>query len=83
MKILLIGKTGQIGSELKNLVGDLGTLIAVDRKQLDLSNPESIEASILSIQPEIIINAAAYTGVDKAEEEPRLAMTVNGMGPRY
>ena len=81
MKILLIGKTGQIGGELKNLAGDLGTLIAADKKQLDLSHPESIEASILSIQPEIIINAAAYTGVDKAEEEPRLAMTVNGTGP--
>ena len=81
MKILLIGKTGQIGGELKNLAGDLGTLIAVDRKELDLSLPESIEASILSIQPEIIINAAAYTGVDKAEEEPHLAMAVNGKGP--
>ena len=81
MKILLIGKTGQIGGELKKLVGNLGTLIAIDRKQLDLSHPESIEASILSIQPEIIINAAAYTEVDKAEEEPQLAMTVNGTGP--
>ena len=81
MKILLIGKTGQIGGELKKLAGDLGTLITIDRKQLDLSHPESIEASVLSIQPEIIINAAAYTGVDKAEEEPRLAMAVNGTGP--
>ena len=80
MKILLIGKTGQIGGELKNIVGDLGTLIAIDRQQLDLSNPESIEPSILRIQPEIIINAAAYTGVDKAEEEPDLAMAVNGTG---
>ena len=81
MKILLIGKTGQIGDELKNLAGDLGTLIAVDKKQLDLSHPESIEASILSIKPKIIINAAAYTGVDKAEEEPHLAMAINGTGP--
>ena len=81
MKILLIGKTGQVGGELKNLAGDLGTLIAVDRKQLDLSKPDSIEPAILSIQPGIIINAAAYTGVDKAEEEPDLAMAVNGTGP--
>ncbi len=81
MKILLIGKTGQVGGELNSIVGDLGTLITLDREQMDLSKPNSIEPAILEIQPDIIINAAAYTAVDKAEDEPELAMTVNGVAP--
>ena len=81
MKILLTGKTGQIGKELNNIVGDLGNLITVDREQLDLSKPNSIEPVILNIKPDIIINAAAYTSVDKAEEESDLAMTVNAIAP--
>ena len=81
MKILLTGKTGQIGEELNNIVGDIGNLITVDKKQLDLSKPNSIEPVILDIKPDIIINPAAYTAVDKAEEEPDLAMTVNALAP--
>jgi len=81
MKILLTGKTGQIGKELNNIVGDLGNLITVDREQLDLSKPNSIEPIILDIKPDIIINPAAYTSVDKAEEESDLAMTVNAIAP--
>ena len=81
MKILLTGKTGQIGEELNKIVGDLGNLITVDKEQLDLSKPNSIEPVILDIKPDIIINPAAYTAVDKAEEEPDLAMTVNALAP--
>jgi len=81
MKILLTGKTGQIGGELNNIVGDLGNLITVDKEQLDLSKPNSIEPVILEIKPDIIINPAAYTAVDKAEKEPDLAMTVNAIAP--
>ena len=81
MKILLTGKTGQIGEELNNIIGDLGNLITVDKEQLDLSKPNSIEPVILDIKPDIIINPAAYTAVDKAEEEPDLAMTVNAIAP--
>ena len=81
MKILLTGKTGQIGEELNNIVGDLGNLINVGKDQLDLSKPNSIEPVILDIKPDIIINPAAYTAVDKAEEEPDLAMMVNALAP--
>jgi dTDP-4-dehydrorhamnose reductase len=81
MKILLIGKTGQVGGELNNILKDMGEVVFVERKQLDLSKIDSIEPTVLDIQPDIIINAAAYTAVDKAEEEPDLAMTVNGVAP--
>ena len=81
MKILLTGKTGQIGEELNNIIGDLGNLITVNKEQLDLSKPNSIEPVILDIKPDIIIKSAAYTAVDKAEEEPDLALTVNAIAP--
>jgi dTDP-4-dehydrorhamnose reductase len=81
MKILLTGKTGQIGGELNNILKDMGELVSVGREQLDLSKINSIEPAVLDIQPDIIINAAAYTAVDKAEEEPDLAMTINGVAP--
>jgi len=81
MKILLTGKTGQVGGELNNILQDIGELVSVEREHLDLSKITSIEPAILDIQPDIIINAAAYTAVDKAEEESELAMTVNGIAP--
>ena len=81
MKILLTGKTGQVGGELNNILKDMGELVSVGREQLDLSKTDSIEPVVLDIQPNIIINAAAYTAVDKAEVEPDLAMTVNGVAP--
>jgi len=81
MKILLIGKNGQVGLELNKLLGRLGILIALTREELDFAKPNSIKPIILDIRPDIIINAAAYTAVDKAEEEPELAMTINGVAP--
>ena len=81
MKILLTGKTGQIGRELNSILKDIGELVSVGREHLDLSKITSIEPAILDIQPDIIINAAAHTAVDKAEEESELAMTVNGIAP--
>jgi dTDP-4-dehydrorhamnose reductase len=81
MKILLTGKTGQIGGELNNILKDMGELVSVGREQLDLSKINSIEPAVLDIQPNIIINAAAYTAVDKAEEAPDLATTINGIAP--
>ena len=81
MKILLTGKTGQVGGELNNILQDIGELVSVEREHLDLSKITSIEPAILDIQPDIIINTAAHTAVDKAEEESELAMTVNGIAP--
>ena len=81
MKILLLGKDGQIGRELEKILGCLGELTALDRQCLDLSNTDSIREQIRRLQPDIIINAAAYTAVDKAESEPDLAMAVNGIAP--
>lgn len=78
MKILLTGKNGQVGWELQRSLMCLGTVIACDRNEMDLSNPDILRKKIREIQPDIIINAAAYTAVDKAEEEEELATIING-----
>ncbi|VXD21558.1 dTDP-4-dehydrorhamnose reductase subunit, NAD(P)-binding, of dTDP-L-rhamnose synthase [Planktothrix serta PCC 8927] len=80
-KILLIGKDGQLGQELQPFLTSMGSLVAVGRDTLDLSQPQIIEQIIEDIQPEWVINVAAYTAVDKAESEPELAMTINGIAP--
>jgi dTDP-4-dehydrorhamnose reductase len=84
MKILLLGKSGQVGWELQRSLAPLGELIALDRHQADglngdLSNPEALRATIRQVQPDVIVNAAAYTAVDKAESETELADRVNGI----
>jgi dTDP-4-dehydrorhamnose reductase len=81
MKILLTGKNGQVGWELNRSLSRLGTIFALGRNDMDLSKPESLGPVIQDIRPDIIINAAAYTAVDKAESESELAMTVNGIAP--
>lgn len=80
-KIMLIGKNGQIGWELHRTLTSLGEVVALDRHQLDLSNPEQIRQRVREVRPNLIVNAAAYTAVDKAEEEPALAMAINGIAP--
>ncbi len=80
-KILLTGITGQVGWELQRSLMPLGEVIAVDRDLLDLTNPESIRTIIQTIKPQIVVNPAAYTAVDKAESEPDLAMAINGIAP--
>lgn len=80
-RILLAGKNGQIGWELQRTLASLGEVIAVDRKGMDVANPDSIRSTIREIKPALIVNAAAYTAVDKAEEESELAMAVNGIAP--
>lgn len=80
-RIMLTGKNGQVGWELQRTLATLGEVIALNRQELDLSNPEQIRAMVRQIRPSLIVNAAAYTAVDKAEEEPELAMAVNGIAP--
>jgi dTDP-4-dehydrorhamnose reductase len=84
MKILLLGKNGQVGWELQRALAPLGDLVALDRHSAnglsgDLSDPEALRASIRQIKPDVIVNAAAYTAVDKAESETELADRVNGL----
>jgi dTDP-4-dehydrorhamnose reductase len=76
-KILLIGGSGQIGWELARALLPLGTLVIADRVQCDLTKPQALAGVINAARPTIVINAAAYTSVDKAEAEPTLAMTIN------
>ncbi|MFZ5641503.1 MAG: dTDP-4-dehydrorhamnose reductase [Bacillota bacterium] len=80
-RIMLTGKNGQIGWELQRTLASLGEVIALNRQQLDLANPDRIRELVREIKPNLIVNAAAYTAVDKAEEETELAMAVNGIAP--
>ena len=68
-KIAIIGANGQVGSQLVEVLAKNNEVIAIDRTQLDLENLSSIKPFLKSLAPEFIINAAAYTAVDKAEEE--------------
>lgn len=80
-RILLIGQSGQVGWELARTLSCLGKVVGLDSNGLDLARPDSIRAGIRGIKPNIIVNAAAYTAVDKAESEPDRAMAINGIAP--
>lgn len=85
MKILLLGKNGQVGWELQRSLAPLGELFALDRHNTDfcgdISRLDDLATTIRAIQPDVIVNAAAHTAVDKAEGEPELARTLNAMAP--
>ena len=85
MKILLLGKNGQVGWELQRSLAPLGELIALDRHSTnccgDLSNLQGLAATVQAVRPDVIVNAAAHTSVDKAESEPELARTINALAP--
>jgi dTDP-4-dehydrorhamnose reductase len=82
MKILLLGKAGQVGWELQRALAPLGELIALDRHDGgDLANGEALVARVRDLAPQVIVNAAAYTAVDKAEAEPALAQQINADAP--
>jgi dTDP-4-dehydrorhamnose reductase len=81
LRILVAGKNGQIGWELQRTLGALGEVTALGHAEMDLSKADAVRALIREIKPDIIVNAAAYTAVDKAESEPDLAMAVNGVAP--
>ena len=86
MKILLLGKNGQVGWELQRALAPLGDLVACDfdspaEWRADFSQPESLSALVRRVQPMLIVNAAAHTAVDKAESEPDLARALNAAAP--
>jgi dTDP-4-dehydrorhamnose reductase len=80
-RILLTGCTGQLGQELQRTLAPLGEVIGVDRKTVDLSQETSIRQRLVEVKPDVIVNAAAYTAVDKAETETELAQAVNAIAP--
>ena len=80
--ILLTGKSGQLGSELNRLLPKLGEVIALERKSLDLLDPEKIRRVMREAKPQLVVNAAAYTAVDAAETDQANALAVNAEGPR-
>ncbi|MEI1373650.1 dTDP-4-dehydrorhamnose reductase [Nostoc sp. UHCC 0926] len=79
--ILLIGSNGQVGKELQQILPSSSNIISVARPTVDLAQPDTLCSVIRSNQPQIIINAAAYTAVDKAESEPELASAINAIAP--
>ena len=83
MKILLLGKNGQVGWELQRSLAPLGELIALDRNDEggDLSDLDALARRVEEVRPGVIVNAAAYTAVDKAESEAELAQRINGDAP--
>ncbi len=81
-KVLLIGAKGQVGQELQVTLPYLGEVISIGREELDLTNSEKISQLIREIHPDYLVNAAAYTAVDKAEIEPDLAYSINSIAPK-
>ncbi len=87
MKIVLLGPNGQLGWELRRALAPLGELIALPRQDAvgmplaDLAQPEALVASLRALQPDVVVNAAAYTAVDKAEGDETLVRTINATSP--
>jgi len=85
MKILLLGPNGQVGWELQRSLQPLGEVIPLGRQREglcgDLARPEELASTVRLLRPDVVVNAAAYTAVDKAEQEPEIAMAINAHGP--
>lgn len=81
VKILLTGKDGQVGFELLRALAPLGEICAVDYAECDLADASAVSALVRAVKPDLIVNSAAYTAVDKAESEPELAHAVNAVAP--
>jgi dTDP-4-dehydrorhamnose reductase len=80
--ILLIGRTGQIGADLKQLLPEIGNVIAPGREELNLAEPLQVRRAIAELRPQVIVNAAAYTAVDQAENDAAAARAINAEAPR-
>lgn len=81
-QILVTGKHGQVGWELCRTLSTIGNVVAIDQSDADFTQPSELERLVRTVKPDIIVNAAAYTAVDRAESEPELAMAINGTAPR-
>ncbi len=79
--ILLTGKNGQVGWELQRTLASLGKVVAFDRGELDLADPDAIRQAVRDLKPAIIVNPAAYTAVDKAESDQDAAYAINAVAP--
>jgi dTDP-4-dehydrorhamnose reductase len=82
LRILIAGAAGQVGRELQRSFADAGEIICHDYDTVDLADPDQVRAMVRRAAPQIILNAAAYTAVDRAEREPEAAMAVNSTAPR-
>ena len=82
LRILIVGKNGQLGRELETAFAGFGSVTAVGRETVDLANAEQIRAAVRKAAPDVILNAAAYTAVDRAETESDLALAINAQAPR-
>src|ERR1035437_4431295 len=80
-KILVFGRIGQVGWELRHKLACLGQVTAIEYPEIDFFKPDSIRAAVHAANPAVILNAAAYTAVDKAETDPELAMEINATAP--
>jgi dTDP-4-dehydrorhamnose reductase len=81
-RILIVGNAGQLGRELESIFAGVGPIIAVDRESVDLADVDQTRALVRHAEPDLILNAAAYTAVDRAESEPALAHAINEQAPR-
>lgn len=79
--LLVVGGNGQIGWELRRTLLPLGRIVSTTRQELDLASPDSVRRCVNHVQPDLIVNAAAYTAVDRAESEPDIANAINGIAP--
>ncbi len=81
MRILIFGARGQLGLALQRTLPALGGVVALGREQVDVTDEDDLRANIRKSAPDVVINAAAYTAVDKAESEPELANRINAIAP--
>ncbi|HSL29853.1 MAG TPA: dTDP-4-dehydrorhamnose reductase [Anaerolineales bacterium] len=81
MRILLLGPKGQVGWELQRMLICLGEVTSAGYPELDMARPDAIRTCIRRVQPQMIVNATAYTDVDRAESEPEKAFAINGVAP--
>ena len=81
MNIVLFGKNGQLGWEFQRSLPILGNVVSLDREELDLCDLEAVQKTLRELEPDLIVNASAYTDVDGAEKDPELAVKINALAP--